>query len=226
LENQFELILPDMRGSGASGHASPPAYGVMDQVRDILALVDAEPGDPLDLVGHSFGGHVAMCVAALRPQRVRRLLLEDAPLMVAGGRLQGRPAGPGFSAWLSILCTRPDAPELMEAIVREYPDMTGPQRRMRLQSLMALDPMLLDVYVNGAPFAGYDPHDLAPRVMCPALVLQADPAREARIDDEAAQLFCDLAPIATRRVMEGAGHGIHTDQPEVFVGILRGFLDG
>jgi pimeloyl-ACP methyl ester carboxylesterase len=46
------------------------------RLRHEVALVEAllrELGEPVDLVGHSYGGAVALCVARAQPSRVRRL---------------------------------------------------------------------------------------------------------------------------------------------------------
>lgn len=221
----FSVIAPDMRGSGRSGRVARGAYGVMDQARDIVVLVDAEPDGPINVVGHSFGGHVGLVLAALRPGRVRRLVMEDVPLAVTNGRLAGRPAGQGFADWLALLNKGPDPEDVMAEISRQMPQASDGQKQARLQSLLALDPAQVDCYVNGAVFAGYEPHTLAGQVRCQALCLEADQALGARIEPGAGQLFCERAPDATRFVMAGAGHGIHTDMPEAFVDVVTAFLN-
>ena len=73
----------DLRGHGRSDR--PGRYGIDVFARDVIGVLDhlcTEPVDapvdaPVDLVGHSLGGLVACAVAAERPRRVRRLVLED-----------------------------------------------------------------------------------------------------------------------------------------------------
>jgi len=62
------LLVPDRRGFGASPGSSSD-YAV-DAV-DVVALL----GDGAHLVGHSYGGTVAMLAAAARPDLVRSLTL-------------------------------------------------------------------------------------------------------------------------------------------------------
>jgi len=67
-------IALDLRGHGASPW--PGAYTVDAMVDDVVAFLS--DAGPVDVVGHSMGGHVASVLAARRP--VRRLVLEEAPV--------------------------------------------------------------------------------------------------------------------------------------------------
>ena len=71
------IIAPDWRGYGdtAWDGAAPDSYWFPDYLGDLDALLDALAGEqPVDLVGHSMGGHVATLYAGARPQRIRRLV--------------------------------------------------------------------------------------------------------------------------------------------------------
>jgi pimeloyl-ACP methyl ester carboxylesterase len=70
----------DLRGHGASPR--PGEYTVDAMVADVLAALD---DGPVDLIGHSMGGRVASEVAARSPARVRRLVLEEAPVPPRSG---------------------------------------------------------------------------------------------------------------------------------------------
>ena len=52
-----------------------PQPGGLLQQRLATAVLDDEPDGPLIVVGHSLGGQVALEMALLAPQRVRRLIL-------------------------------------------------------------------------------------------------------------------------------------------------------
>ena len=64
----------DMRGFGRTQRPQD-GYWFPDYLADLDALLDQlSPDAPVDLVGHSMGGNVAMLYAGVRPQRVRRLV--------------------------------------------------------------------------------------------------------------------------------------------------------
>ncbi len=66
----WQLVVPDRPGHGAS-----PAPGRPDDAEADGAWVAELLGDGAHLVGHSFGGCVALAAAARRPQAVRSLTL-------------------------------------------------------------------------------------------------------------------------------------------------------
>ena len=73
-----DVVLYDLRGHGRSERPAA-GYRVDDLVADLGALLDALGVDgPVDLVGNSFGGLLALAFAAAAPARVAGLALVDA----------------------------------------------------------------------------------------------------------------------------------------------------
>jgi pimeloyl-ACP methyl ester carboxylesterase len=67
-----QLILIDNRASGQTKVEGP--IEIADMVSDCAALLDHLGLGPVDIVGHSLGGHVGLCLAADHPDKVKRLV--------------------------------------------------------------------------------------------------------------------------------------------------------
>ena len=75
LEREHFIIAPDWRGFGLTASGGADSFWFADYLADLDALLDHyAPGTPVNLVGHSMGGNVAMLYAGLRPERIRRLI--------------------------------------------------------------------------------------------------------------------------------------------------------
>jgi pimeloyl-ACP methyl ester carboxylesterase len=72
------VLAPDLPGLGASTYTGP--YDVGSLVEQLAALVEAEvPGGRVDVVGHDWGGALALGLAGDRSDLVRRLVVANAP---------------------------------------------------------------------------------------------------------------------------------------------------
>jgi pimeloyl-ACP methyl ester carboxylesterase len=83
------VVVPDLRGLGLS---AKPAGGFdkKTQAGDVAGVLAALAVEQIDLVAHDIGNMVAFQFAAQHPERVRRLVLIDAPV-------------PGVGPWEEIL---------------------------------------------------------------------------------------------------------------------------
>jgi pimeloyl-ACP methyl ester carboxylesterase len=73
----YSLTLLDLRGHGRSA-ASPAGYTTRHAALDVEGLLDHLGVERAAVVGHSWGGAIALHLAALRPHRVGALVLADA----------------------------------------------------------------------------------------------------------------------------------------------------
>lgn len=80
LQKRFTIVAMDRRGRGESGDAH--AYAHAREIEDVLAVVESF-GDPVHLLGHSFGAICAL-EAALRTPHVRKLVLYEPPIPLGG----------------------------------------------------------------------------------------------------------------------------------------------
>ncbi|WP_109123545.1 alpha/beta hydrolase [Dyella sp. C11] len=74
----FRVVAPDLRGHGRSARTACYALAEFDQ--DLIALLDALELEKVSLAGHSLGGHLALRLAAHRPERVEQMVIEAAPV--------------------------------------------------------------------------------------------------------------------------------------------------
>lgn len=69
------IIAPDWRGYGLTDPGSVDNFWFPDYLADLDFLLDHYAnGQPVDLLGHSMGGNIAMLYAGVRPERIRRLV--------------------------------------------------------------------------------------------------------------------------------------------------------
>ena len=77
LGGRFDVIAPDLLDSGAALRwAGERPFRVTDEARGVIDIVDATDG-PVHLVGHSYGGCVALRTAVERPDRIASLSLYE-----------------------------------------------------------------------------------------------------------------------------------------------------
>jgi pimeloyl-ACP methyl ester carboxylesterase len=79
LARRHRVLLYDLRGHGRTERAAR-GYDVATMAADLDALLDWFDPRPVCLVGHSYGGLIALRYAMARPSRVRSLAVVDAPL--------------------------------------------------------------------------------------------------------------------------------------------------
>ncbi len=76
LEPHYRLVVPDLRGHGASTGAGP--FTFEDAVGDIVALLDHLDLERIGLVGLSLGGNIAQEIVHRDPARIAALVVADA----------------------------------------------------------------------------------------------------------------------------------------------------
>ncbi|HEV2558421.1 MAG TPA: alpha/beta fold hydrolase [Microvirga sp.] len=94
LDGRATVLAPGLIGTADVGPwCGQGPFGLQDEAAAILSLIDGCP-DPVHLVGHSYGGAVALQAALQRPGRVASLALYEPTTftLLEGMGLQGRSA--------------------------------------------------------------------------------------------------------------------------------------
>jgi pimeloyl-ACP methyl ester carboxylesterase len=90
LVGEARLVIPDLRGYGASELARTDDYDIETLVADVVALEEATRGDDAPgsalLVAHDWGGPIAWHTLHRRPDLVRGLVATNAPHFAAYSR--------------------------------------------------------------------------------------------------------------------------------------------
>jgi pimeloyl-ACP methyl ester carboxylesterase len=128
LAQERHIVAPDWRGFGLTGSGGVDTFWFPDYLADLDFLLDhvlrdCAPGQPVDLVGHSMGGHIAMLYAGIRPERVRRLVNLEGFGMPATRAAQ---APTRYAQWMDDLHSLHRG----DAALKTYADLAGVAQRL------------------------------------------------------------------------------------------------
>jgi pimeloyl-ACP methyl ester carboxylesterase len=100
----YRAIAPDLRGYGSSDRPDTvDAYLAPALIGDIIGLMDALGYDRVHLVGHDWGGGLAWGAAALYPERIRSLVIANAPHPVASAEARVLDPEQRAKSWYMLL---------------------------------------------------------------------------------------------------------------------------
>lgn len=232
LPEHWTVIAPDLLGHGESEKLrhdySLGAHA--NGVRDLMIALGIERAT---VVGHSFGGGVALQFAYQHPERCERLVLvssgglgSDVSWMLRALTLPGveylmpllfpsqaRRLGNSLGGWLRWLGLR--SPNIEEQW-RSYVTLTEPSNRHAfLRTLRSV------VDIAGQTVSAHDRLYLASRL--PTLVIWG--GRDRIIPAAHATAAHEAMPGSRLEVFERSGHFPHAEEPDRFVATLVDFLD-
>lgn len=216
LERHFTVYAVDRRGRGGSGDGA--AYTIEREFEDVAAVIEAI-GEPVSLLGHSYGA-ICSLEAALLTDRVRRLILYEPPIPT------GAPLyAPGAPERIQALVDAGDPEAGLEIFLREVVSMPASELET-YRSLpawpvrVALTPtipreLVLDRTYTLRPerFAGFS---------VPTLLLvggDSPPVFRQPVDTLAA-----ILPDSRVAAMPGQRHVAMDTAPELFLSEVLGFL--
>src|SRR4051794_20398522 len=223
LAHQHRVLLVDLPHHGRSGWEGRFDYlRIADQV---AGLLDAD--DPAALVGHSLGGKVAMVLALQHPELVERLCVVDvSPVTYHHLSLFDGYVAAMRGLDLDALSRRSDAEA---ALADAVPDATV--RGFLLQNLRRDGDgwrwqVNLDALGANLPVIGSWPaQQLAGTPPYRGPVLWIAGARSDYVTPAYGEAMNRWFPRNRLVTVKDAGHWVHSEQPEVFLEVLRRFLD-
>lgn len=223
-----KALVPDLRSTlvDLPNHGRSPWTGSVDylEVADVVAdFVRTTYDDgPVHLVGHSMGGKIAMVLALRHPELLERLVVVDiAPAPSDGAGEFEHLLTALTSVDLGALQRRSDADAQLAGPI--------PDERVRgflLQNLRSTSEGFrwqadLDLLLRELPtIAGWP--EVEGRFDHPVLWLAGERSHYVRPEHE--PLMRALFPRTVRVEVKGAGHWVHSEQPDAFTTALRVFL--
>jgi pimeloyl-ACP methyl ester carboxylesterase len=218
LAGRRRVLAMDRRGRGDSGDA--PAWSIERELEDIAAVSEAvaAASAPVDVVGHSLGGRLALAATALTPKIARVVAYESAP---GADR-------PGFDDLVARLRARLDARDLdglLAAFMTEAVGMPPPDlaafRADPVWPLRAAAGATIVRELEAARSAPAIGLDALGTVTVPVLQLVGS-ASPAWFRDGAAALDARLAR-GRLETIDGARHAAHHSHAAAFVAAVEAF---
>ena len=241
LRPDWHVVAPDLRGHGDSSWAIGGMYSMPEFVLDVSSLLDAIGEFPVTIIGHSLGGAISLQYSGVFPERVKRLVaiegLGPPPDMIA--EIRAKPPHRRMQDWTA------EMKNFASRQPRRYPNVEAAAARMR-EANSFLSPeqarhltvhgvnrnedgtfsWKFDNYVRAAAPYRFDEEDMRAlwhNIQCPTLLVRGadswakDPVADGRIEP-----FRDAGAVT----IADAGHWVHHDQLEAFLGVVRDFLQG
>jgi pimeloyl-ACP methyl ester carboxylesterase len=222
LTKSWHVFAVDLRGHGRSGRAEG-AYERAVYSKDNAAFIEKVIGGPAYVIGHSLGALVALGVAAGWPKLVKAFVMEDPPLY-AHDRWEASTFRPRFEA-AHKLCKSGLMPGQMVPEIRKMlPDAPPEAWLDAAERYFLMDHRVWDSVFGGHYAMRKDSDPLLKAATPPALLMQAEPALGAALEDEESGHAMSLLPEAQFLKWPDSGHGMHTAFPERFVSQVEGFF--
>lgn len=217
----YRVLRYDLRGFGKS--ALPDTGQSYSHTDDLIALLDFLGLERVHVLGHSFGGRIAIDFALNYPERTITLLLPDAAMDVTGLELSeeltdwigntwqtGRESGieQAKEIWIkgSPLAPAMQNPNVAKKVKQMIEDYSGWHWKNN------------DPYVGITP---YPPERLS-KIKAPTLIIVG--GLNPQFYFRAAEIQKEHIPNSEMVVLPGVGHALNIENPEEFNEIVLGFL--
>jgi pimeloyl-ACP methyl ester carboxylesterase len=227
LRRRFRLIIPDLRGHGASGKPEC-CYTRFDFAYDVKLLLDSLHIARTDVAGHSLGSIVAQTFAEQWPHATRRLVLISSTGTSFGpARSVGRPAPAKRAAddWLASVAELADPIDPDSAFMREWWKVSiafDPQFARRQMRDSAAIPARVWRSIADQSLIGVDLRTLLPRIEAPTLLIWG--ARDTLVSEAGRQALRSGIPHGEERTFASLGHDLFWEDPPAVARVMIGFL--
>jgi 2-hydroxymuconate-semialdehyde hydrolase len=221
LSEDRRVLAPDQLGFGGTATGEPRTYGRAAWTAHALALLDTLGTGPVDIIGNSMGGAIALSIARARPQAVRRVVL-----MGSMGVAMALPAGlntvwgytPGIAQMREVIGLFAHDRRLItdELIELRYQASLDPKVSASWQAMF---PEPRQRWADDLALTGTE----LTSIQAPVLLIHGRDDRVVPWRVSSAQLI-DLLPDARMHILSGCGHWTMIEKTAEFLAVVRPFL--
>jgi proline iminopeptidase len=238
LAEKYELIFYDQRGGGQSKTEDRSPLGWQTHVSDLGLVARELVGEPLTIVGYSWGGLLALLYSVEAFERPGEVGLTPARLVLIEPAPVTRPFRARFESSFSERQASPSVQQLREELaqsgLRERDPEAYRQRAFELsvagyfadpRRARDLTPFRVIGRVQQQVWESLGDFDLLQRVEqvdCPVLILHG---RHDPIPLEASEALARALPDARLVVLEHSGHVPYVEEPDALFSAIERFLN-
>ncbi len=237
LSQRWHVYALDMRGHGKSGRV-PGGYQSRGYAADVTRLMREVVGQPAVIFGHSLGGMTAMHIAAEQPELVRAVILGDNllsqgalshgmyPALFAGLHKLARQGGSVQELAKGLASIEIPLPGVDHPVaIGELPGNDEPYLLKWAECLRQVDPEALAMTLDGSTQADFDAEALLQAMLCPTLILQANPDLGGLMSDEEVRRAMRLLAQPKLVSFPLLGHALHLQQAQPVLKAVTTFLE-
>lgn len=239
LRQDWHVICPDLRGHGDSEWSPEGHYGMDAFVYDFAQLVHTLGYEKVTIIAHSLGGNITTRFTGLFPEKVSKFINIEGlgPPPQIRRAMEEKGVGERMRQWVE------DKRKASGRAPRKYTTLRDAYERMKTENGFLSDEQARHLTIHGASrnedgtwswkFDNYLnvwsasdlPTDqiigLWQAITCPMLMLWG---KDSFANSPSSDGRMDFFPSATLVEYENAGHWLHHDQFDRFMGDVRAFL--
>jgi len=217
-EERFAVYAVDRRGRGGSGDGGD--YVAEREFEDLAAVADSI-GEPVSLLGHSYG---ALCAleAALLTKNIRRLVLYDPGIELAGGEIYPREVVERLEALLEAGDRDGVIETTMREVARLSPEVVEYMREQPVWRARVEAAHTIPRELRAVKAYRFDPERFRDLGTPTLLLAGGDSPNALR---EAAGAVDEALPDSRLVVMAGQGHSAMDTGTDLFTAEVLGFLE-
>lgn len=220
LNQNYQVIAPDLKGHGANVRDVNDSYHISDQVDFVHSFLGKLGVTKFHLAGNSMGGAIASLYAARYPGQVKSLILispagvhdvpSDLDLMLEEGK---NPL---------IATNEEEFAKLMDFVMVEKPFIPAAIAKVEAETAVSRVDINRKIFTDIRADLELDLNKEFNSISAPTLIIWGD--QDQAINVANIDKYADLIPNAEKAVIKGIGHVSMIEVPEYTAELMRPYL--